>query len=99
MAACVAALNSIGYEKGAATLREAAHILDPEGASIDRDVRMKQYARLSEATEKQLDKMSEAFYFKSSDRVQLRYMLRHHGLFTRIHKARLAARESPNAER
>lgn len=87
----VQALKAIGYSLGADTLFEAAHTFDPRGASLDREMRMKQYAQLSEATEKRLDAMSDVFYSKSSDRVVLRYMLQHQDLYARIKKARRAA--------
>jgi hypothetical protein len=79
----VEALRAIGFPEGAEALERAARIVHPDGASTNRDVRMGQYARLSEAAEAKLDEFDSLFW-KADDPVTLRYMLRHRDLFQRL---------------
>ncbi len=82
------ALRAIGFEPGAAAVEEAARLLHPGGASLDRGDRIAQYAALSERTERRLDELSKRF---SSDAPRVRFMLRHRELFARVRAARAAA--------
>jgi Domain of unknown function (DUF4375) len=84
----VRALRTIGFEQGAAAVEQASRLIHPTGASIERNERIAQYARLSERAEKRLDELSRLFY---TDVPILRFMQRHKALFTRVRQARLEA--------
>jgi hypothetical protein len=84
----VRALRAIGFEQGAAAVEEASLLIHPNGASVEREERIAQYARLSERSEARLDELSKLFY---TDVPELRFMQRHKALFTRVRKARLEA--------
>jgi hypothetical protein len=84
----VRALRAIGFEPGAAAIEEAARLIHPDGASLERDKRIAQYAALAERREKRLDELSRLFF---TDAPRLRFMLRHKELFVRVRKARLEA--------
>jgi hypothetical protein len=84
----VAALRAIGFEAGAAAVEEAARLIRPGGASLDRDRRIAEYAALSERQERRLDELSRLF---SSDAPRVRFMLRHRELFARVRQAQAAA--------
>ena len=45
------ALRAIGFEQGAEAIEEASRLIHPTGASIEREERIAQYARLSERAE------------------------------------------------
>lgn len=87
----VEAFRAIGYAKGAEALDRAARIVDRKGASLDREVRMRQYADLSEAREAELDKLSPIFWGTTLDQAMLDYMLTHSELYRRVKAARVAA--------
>ncbi len=87
----VQSLERIGHSEGSRALSEAAHLVHPDGASTDRNVRIKQYANLSAKNEKRFDELDPVFWSKTTDRVELRYMLKHKELFARLKAARLAA--------
>lgn len=87
----VASLTAIGFPEGAKALEQAAFIIDPNGASPDRNRRIKQYAALEAAKEQQLDELSKLLYGNVMEAAEYRYILRHADLFRRIKSARLRA--------
>ncbi|HVL14642.1 MAG TPA: DUF4375 domain-containing protein [Gemmata sp.] len=84
----VAALRAIGFEQGAAAVEEASRLIHADGASLDRDDRIAQYAALPDRREKRLDELSRLFW---SYAPRVRFMLQHKALFARIREARLEA--------
>ncbi|MCC6679235.1 MAG: DUF4375 domain-containing protein [Phycisphaerales bacterium] len=86
----VRAFRMIGFNEGADALEKAARIVDAGGASLDRDERIKQYARLSKEKEGQLDALSPIIW-KGTDEAELLFMLKHADLFRRIKAAQIAA--------
>lgn len=87
----VDALRAIGFEQGAEELHKAAHVLNKRGASIDREVRIAEYAKVSRRREKELDDRSDTFWSNHFEFAVLQYMLRHKSLFTRIREEQDAA--------
>ena len=86
-----ASFEAIGYPAGGEALRRAAAMFGNGGASIDRGVRVKQYAALPSSVEGVLDEMNGIFWGPPLDAAQYRFMMRHADLFRRVKAARRAA--------
>jgi len=86
------AFRAIGYPEGVEILERAARMVAEDGASLDRDTRIQQIAKLTPAQFSELDSLSSYFWGIKMDRIMLQFMVRHKALFQRISSARNAVK-------